>query len=57
MRNGVLMNNLIIAFEVVAPLLIMMIMGGFLHTKKMLTDETVSVLNELVFNVFTGAYL
>ena len=51
------MDNLILSFNVVLPLLISIILGYFLRQIKMLDDPVVNSLNKLCFKVFLPVYL
>ena len=51
------MENLILSFEVVLPLLIMMMLGLFLRSVHLVSDSTVKQLNNVVFRVFLPVLL
>lgn len=51
------MENLILSFQVVLPLFLMMALGFFLRTVKMVNDTTVKQLNNVVFRVFLPVLL
>lgn len=46
------MNNIILSFKVVFPLLIYMSLGYFLRQKKFLCDSTISEMNRVVYKIF-----
>lgn len=46
------MENLIVSFEVVAPLLILMLLGGFLRRIQVFDENTVKRMNASIFKVF-----
>ena len=46
------MENLIVSFEVVAPLLILMLLGGFLRRIQVFDENTVKKMNASIFKVF-----
>ena len=51
------MKNLILSFEIVAPLLILMLLGAFLRKVKVFDDTTVKKMNGAVFRVFLPALI
>lgn len=51
------MQNLIISFNVVAPLLILMLLGGFLLRVHILDTATVKKMNSVIFRVFLPALI
>ena len=51
------MKNLILSFEIVAPLLILMLLGAFLRKVKVFDDATVKKMNGAVFRVFLPALI
>ena len=46
------MENLILSFNVVAPLFLMMVLGYFLKYIKIFDQHTLDVMNKVVFKVF-----
>ncbi len=51
------MQNLIVSFNVVAPLLILMLLGGFLLRVHILDTATVKKMNSAIFKVFLPALI
>ena len=51
------MKNLVLSFEIVAPLLILMLLGAFLRKVKVFDDATVKKMNGSVFKVFLPALI
>ncbi|EJF40490.1 transporter, auxin efflux carrier domain protein [Clostridium sp. MSTE9] len=51
------MDNLILSAEVIAPLCTLMALGYFVKMKKMIGDQTVDQLNNLVFRIFLPTML
>ena len=51
------MENLILSAEVIAPLCILMSLGYFVKMKKMIGEQTVDQLNNLVFRIFLPTML
>lgn len=51
------MENLILSFNVVAPLFFMMVLGYFLKYIKMYDQHTLDIMNKLVFKVFLPVLL
>ena len=51
------MENLILSFNVVAPLFLMMVLGYFLKYIKIFGQHTLDVMNKVVFKVFLPVLL
>ena len=51
------MENLKISFEIIAPLLILMLLGGFLRKIQVFDDNTVKKMNAAIFKVFLPALI
>ena len=51
------MENLILSFNVVAPLFLMMVLGYFLKYIKIFDQHTLDVMNKVVFKVFLPVLL
>ena len=51
------MDNLILSFNVVAPLCFVMALGYFLKYLKMFDESTVNVMNNVAFKVFLPCLL
>lgn len=51
------MDNLILSAEVIAPLCILMALGYFVKRRKMVSEQTVDQLNNLVFRIFLPTML
>ncbi|MBQ8391485.1 MAG: AEC family transporter [Clostridia bacterium] len=50
-------DNLLVSFEVVAPLLLLMLLGGFLLRVHVFDDDTVKKMNGAIFKVFLPALI
>ncbi len=51
------MENLKLSFEIIAPLLILMLLGGFLRKIQVFDDNTVKKMNASIFKVFLPALI
>ena len=51
------MENLILSFKVVAPLIILMLLGAFMLRVHIFDDATVKKMNTAVFKVFLPALI
>ena len=46
------MKELLVSFEIVVPIFLLIALGYFLKRIKLMSDDIITALNKLVFNVF-----
>lgn len=52
-----MLENLLVSLNVVFPIFVMLTIGIYVRKKKMVTDQSLSVMNKLVFRIFMSSLL
>ena len=52
-----MVENLLVSLNVVFPIFVMLTIGVYVRKKKMVTDQSLSVMNKLVFRIFMSSLL